>query len=234
MQAAQVIDKLKSLADPRAVKVWNNMYGNGNNFLGVNFTKLKGLAKGAKRDQQLFIELWATKIIDAQVFATMICEPRKFTKEIMDVHMQDIQDMNFPALADKYCQYVIVKTQFVEDKINSWYEHPAEYFRRSAYLLMRYQAGKNSPLPDNYFLPILQLIAERLQSETNWAKEIMNYTLIAIGERNLALNEAAMKVAKAIGPVHIDYGDTACKTANAVASLQKAEKKFIQSAWLKK
>src|SRR5690606_35126803 len=44
---------------------------------------------------------------------------------------------------------------------------------------------------------------------------------ISIGGRNAALRKAALAAAKRIGPVEVDHGDTACKTPDAAAYLDK-------------
>ena len=40
-----------------------------------------------------------------------------------------------------------------------------------------------------------------------WVREAMAAALMGIGKRNKKLNTAAIRAAKAIGPVDIDYGD---------------------------
>jgi len=49
----------------------------------------------------------------------------------------------------------------------------------------------------------------------------MSSALIAIGGRSAALRKAALAAAKRIGVVEIDHGDTACKTPDASASIEK-------------
>ena len=53
-------------------------------------------------------------------------------------------------------------------------------------------------------------------------RDVMNSALIAIGCRNDALRQAATAAAQRIGKLHIDYGDTACKTPDAASYIEKA------------
>ena len=46
--------------------------------------------------------------------------------------------------------------------------------------------------------------------------------LIAIGSRSATLRKSATAVAKRIGKVEIDHGDTSCKTPEAVPTLEKS------------
>lgn len=50
----------------------------------------------------------------------------------------------------------------------------------------------------------------------------MNRALIAIGGRSAPLRKAATAVARRIGTVEIDHGDTSCETPDAIATLEKA------------
>ena len=49
----------------------------------------------------------------------------------------------------------------------------------------------------------------------------MNQTLIAIGVRSPRLEKRARAVAKAIGKVEVDHGDTSCKTPDATAYIER-------------
>jgi hypothetical protein len=50
----------------------------------------------------------------------------------------------------------------------------------------------------------------------------MNMAVIQIGCRNAALRKAATAAARRIGKVVVDHGDTACKTPDAAAYIDKA------------
>jgi len=49
----------------------------------------------------------------------------------------------------------------------------------------------------------------------------MNRALIAIGGRSPVLRKAVIAAARRIGTVKVDHGDTSCKTADAVATVEK-------------
>ncbi len=49
----------------------------------------------------------------------------------------------------------------------------------------------------------------------------MNSALIAIGIRDAALQAKAIETAQKVGKVHIDHGDTSCKTPDAVPYILK-------------
>ena len=62
-------------------------------------------------------------------------------------------------------------------------------------------------MDDAYCLGRIEHIRDAIHGEEMWVREAMNVALMGIGKRNLRLNQAAIRAAKAIGPVDIDYGD---------------------------
>lgn len=71
-------------------------------------------------------------------------------------------------------------------------------------------------------MPYLETIERDIHQRANRVREAMNSALIAIGMRSPALEEQALAIAAAIGKVHVDHGDTGCKTPDAAAYIHKA------------
>ncbi len=211
-----VIEKLKSLSDPRALAAWDRMNVSHEVYLGVNLTKLKGVAKEIKRDHELALELWASEIHDAKLLSTMIEEPKKVSLAQVDRQITEIYSVD---LADKYTANVVAKMPFVQAKVDEWTVADGEMINRSGYMLLVSQARRDKNLPDEYFEQFLNAIEANIQTEQNWVKEAMIYAMIAIGSRNKRLNGRAVQVAKNVGEVVVDYGDTACVTPNALGKL---------------
>ena len=80
---------------------------------------------------------------------------------------------------------------------------------------------QNNGLPDAYFEKYLGVIESKIASDKNWVKYAMNNALINIGVRNPQLERKAIAVAKRIGKVEVDHGETACKTPDAVPYIKK-------------
>jgi hypothetical protein len=80
----------------------------------------------------------------------------------------------------------------------------------------------NDPtLPDAFFEPHLARIERDIHAEKNRVREAMNNALIAIGMRDDALEARALAVAQTIGKVHVDHGETGCKTPDALSYIRK-------------
>jgi 3-methyladenine DNA glycosylase AlkD len=216
MRLEQVIAKMEALTDRRAIEAWARMRVSPENYLGVNLTKLKTLSKEIKKDHELALQLWNSKIHDAKLLATMIEESKKVTLDQIDRQVKEIYSID---LADKFSNNVVAKTKFLQQKVDEWTVSQEEMIKRCGYILLFSQAKNDENLPDEYFEKFLDVIERGVQSEKNWIKEAMNYVLIGIGCRNKNLNRRAIQVAKKVGKIEIDYGDTSCKAPDALTKL---------------
>ena len=216
MQVEQILGRLHDLADPRAVAAWAKMKISPEHYIGVNLTKLKVVAKEIKKNHALALELWSTRIHDAKLLATMVEEPRKVTLEQIE---RQIVEVYSPDLVDKYCSNIVARTPFVLPLIEAWTRHDDEMIKRAGYMLLSILAHSETLTEDAFFLPYLGRIESEVAAERNWVREAMNYALIGIGTRTQRLNEAATGVARAVGRIVIDYGDTSCKAPDALLRL---------------
>ena len=71
----------------------------------------------------------------------------------------------------------------------------------------------------------LSAIEKRIHQSKNRTKDAMNNALIPIGLRNSELEKKALEVARRIGKVEVDHGETGCKTPDAVPYIMKARKR---------
>jgi hypothetical protein len=91
--------------------------------------------------------------------------------------------------------------------------------RRCGYTLL-YELCKKSPrgMDDAYLMGRIDHIRRTIDGEEMWVRAAMGGALIGIGKRNKKLNQAAVRAAKAVGP--IDYGDdNGCEPLNILKHL---------------
>lgn len=216
MQVEQILSRLHDLADPRVVAVWAKLNIAPENYIGVNLTKLKAFAKEIKKNHRLATALWATGVHDAKLLATMIEDPKKVSEQQLDQQMLQVFS---PDLVDPYCSNVVAKTPFLLTKIEQWTQHPHEMHKRAGYMLIYRLARSDNFTEDAFFQLYLARIEAEVAYERNWVREAMNLALIAIGRRTANLNQQAIAVARRIGPVMVDYGDTSCTAPDALENL---------------
>ena len=78
---------------------------------------------------------------------------------------------------------------------------------------------KDTRLTDEFFLGCVETIGNRIAKEENRVRVGMGGALLGIGKRNKTLNAAAIKFAKAIGPIHFSDGDRKCEPMDVLQHL---------------
>ena len=203
-------------------------HGVGNNMYGVSFGNLKELKKRIKKDHKLALQLWASGNHDARNFATMIADPKKVDEDLLDAWVQDLDNY---VITDSFVG-LAVKTDFAQAKAIEWIISDGEYIARAGWHLLASLVQKDDDLPDSFFKPYLQTIAEQIHQKPNRTREGMNNALIAIGIRNDALMNEALYVANKIGEVDVDHGATNCKTPFAPDYIERSvARKISRGQW---
>ena len=82
---AEVMAELAELEDPRAREV-NQKHGDDH---GVNLSKLRAVAKRLKTQQELACRLWETGDTAARLLAILICRPRAFERDELDLMVRE-------------------------------------------------------------------------------------------------------------------------------------------------
>ena len=97
---------------------------------------------------------------------------------------------------DTVCFKLFDRTPFAWEKARQWSASPREFVKRGGFVLMACLALHDKAAPDESFLALLPLIEKGAHDERNFVKKGVSWALRAIGRRNLALNAAALEVAK--------------------------------------
>ncbi len=209
MTKTEVMKLLRENKNERGIANWKKRHADsGLKSFGIGLTQLRKLAKQIGRDHDLARKLWDTDVYDAKIVGLLIDEPKKITREQVEEQVQDT-DIGLLAHVFGACDATLAKAPFAVELADEWTEAEDPQRRRVAYALL-YELSKNTrnkALTDDFFLGHIEWIEQEIHDEEMWVREAMNSALMGIGKRNKKLNKAAIKAAKAIGPVDIDYGD---------------------------
>jgi len=80
----EVLNRLKSQANPQAVAGMARFGIDVPDIWGVSAPKLRRLAKEIGKDHKLAAQLWRTGIHDARLLATLVDDPAKVTERQME------------------------------------------------------------------------------------------------------------------------------------------------------
>ena len=194
-QLEDILRKLESLADPKAVEGMARFGINARNTFGVSIPNLRAMAKKIGRNHVLAQQLWSSGIHEARILASMIDAPDMVTEEQMDSWVQDFDSWD---VCDQCCSNLFDKAKFAHQKAMEWSRRNEEFVKRAGFVLMAALSVHDRKAKDEAFLKLLPIIKRESTDDRNFVKKAVNWALRQIGKRNTALNGAAIETAKEI------------------------------------
>jgi 3-methyladenine DNA glycosylase AlkD len=190
-------------------------------FFGVKIGDMKPIAKQLKGRQELALELYATGNGDAQYLAGMIADGRLMTKAQLDLWAKTaawdmISGTTVPWVTTEHADGPALALKWITAKS----EQTARAGWNSLGALSATRPDADLPLKE--FARLLDGLPRDLPKATDGVRYTMNNFVIACGAYLAPLGAKAIATARALGPVQVDMGDTACKVPDAESSIIKA------------
>lgn len=218
MTFSEVMAELEELGTAQNVKVYRR-HGAGDNLFGVSFANLNKLKKRIKIDDELAEQLWETGNTDAQTLAIMIADPARFTSARAERWLKTI---DYYLLGDLFSG-LIARSKIADAKMKKWMKSRKEYVRQVGYgVLSSRLKDEADGVPDDFCRECLETIRECIHSSANRARHAMNMAMISIGIYKPSLRKQTLAVAKRVGKVEVDHGETSCQTPDAQSYIAKA------------
>ena len=221
MRTTDVLSMLASNENERGIAHWQKLEAeSGLTSHGIGLTQLRKLAKQIGRNRDLALELWETDVYDAKVIALLIDDPKAITREQAE---RQVEDVHIGILAHVFssCDATLARAPFVVGLADEWVRSDDSMRRRCGYGLL-YEISKLTPkkAPDEaYFLDHVARIADTIDGESSDVRLAMGNALMGIGKRSAALNAAALRVARATGPIEFESASGDCEPFDVVKHL---------------
>ncbi|MFC9839001.1 DNA alkylation repair protein [Rhodococcus sp. NPDC127530] len=169
---AEVMAELDELEDPKAREV-NEKHGDDH---GVNLGKLRALAKRLKTQQELACRLWETGDTAARLLAILICRPKAFERDELDVM---VREARAPKVHDWLVNYVVKKNPHSEELRLAWFADPDPVVASAGWALTTERVAKKPEGLDLAgLLDVLEAEMKDAPDRLQWA---MNHCLAQIG-----------------------------------------------------
>lgn len=169
---AEVRAELAALDDPKARAV-NEKHGDDH---GVNLGKLRALAKRLKTQQELAVELWATDDTAARLLALLICRPKAFGRDELDVMLREARA---PKVHDWLVNYVVKKSPHAEELRLAWSADADPVVASAGWALTTERVAKK---PEGLDLAgLLDVIEAQMKNAPDRLQWAMNHCLAQIG-----------------------------------------------------
>ncbi|MFK4298657.1 3-methyladenine DNA glycosylase AlkD [Arthrobacter sp. GAS37] len=186
----EMVAELAALEDPRAREV-NEKHGDDH---GVNLGKLRALAKRLKTQQELARQLWATDDTAARLLAILICRPKKFERDELDVMLRQART---PKVHDWLVNYVVKKNPHCEELRLAWFADPDPVVASAGWALTTERAAKN---PEGLDLAgLLDVIEAEMKDALDRLQWAMNHCLAQIGIEHTEHRARAIDIGERLG-----------------------------------
>lgn len=193
-----VLEQLKVKAKSDQLEGMSRFGIVGDQRMGVSVPDMRKIAKGIGKDHRLALGLWDTGIPEAMIVAGMVAEPDQLTEAQMEAWVVDINSWD---ICDQVCMNLFERTPLAEKKIFDWSKREQEFVKRTAYALIACLAWHDKSAGDEQFIKYFPVILYGSIDERNYVKKAVSWALRNIGKRNLALNQAALELAREIGEI---------------------------------
>lgn len=168
----QTMAELATLEDPKARAV-NERHGDDH---GVNLSKLRALAKRLKTQQELAGQLWETGDTAARLLAILICRPKGFDRDELDVMLRQART---PKVHDWLVNYVVKSNPHCEELRVIWLADPDPVVASTGWALTAERVKKRSEGLD--LAGLLDVIEAQMKNAPDRLQWAMNECLGHIG-----------------------------------------------------
>ena len=192
---AEVMAELAALEDPKAREV-NERHGDNH---GVNLGKLRALAKQLKTQQELARQLWEQDDTAAKLLAILICRPKAFEPDELDVMLRQT---GAPKVQDWLVNYVVKKSPHAEGLRRAWFADPDPVVSSAGWALTTERVAKQ---PDGLDLAaLLDIIEAEMKGAPERLQWAMNHCLAQIGIEHPGHRSRAINIGERLGVLR-DY-----------------------------
>lgn len=195
MQYDDIMGKLRSLSDPKAVEGMARHGISPENTYGISIPNLRALAKEIGKDHYLAGRLWSSGIHEARILASMIDRPEEVTEEQMERWVNDFDSWD---VCDQCILNLFEDTRFAWEKAVEWSAMEEEFVKRAGFVMMARLAVSDKKAKDEKFKEFLPIIKREAADSRNFVKKAVNWALRQIGKRSAELNAAAITTSNEI------------------------------------
>jgi len=167
--------------------------------------------------------LFDTRNSDAMYLAGLIADENKISKNELQKWVKDAYSYGNYGISEYTVPWVASESKFGFELGLEWIESKEEGIASSGWVALSYNAALK---PDNeldieVYSKLLDRVEKTIHSAQNRVRFTMNGFVIAIGSYVTELNKKALKVAKNIGEINVEMGNTSCKVPLAADYIKK-------------
>lgn len=202
----------------------NILYNHGvrDPVFGAKVSDMKKIQKVVKKDYELALKLYATRIYDAQYLAGLIADEKRMTPTDL---REWARTCNCSAIAASAVAWVAAESNHGREMALEWIDSADEVTCGAGWSTY---GGLVALRPDalldqGELATLVNRIEKTIHEAPNRVRYSMNSFLIALGIHVAPCLDLAVQAGERIGPVSVDMGKTACRVPYAPDYIRKAQ-----------
>jgi 3-methyladenine DNA glycosylase AlkD len=222
MTLDQTMKLLESKGSEQTRKTFRR-HGAPESMFGVKVGDLKPIARMIKGDQALALQLYATGNSDAMYLAGLVADGARMKRADLDRWARNatwhmISGCAVPWVAAEHPEAIEIAAK--------WIDSPKAHIALAGWATLSavVSVRRDEELPINQLEALLARVAKTIHSSPNRVRYTMNNFMICCGTYVAPLATKAMAVARDIGRVEVDMGETDCQVPDAVSYILKSRR----------
>jgi 3-methyladenine DNA glycosylase AlkD len=223
ISAQSILDEIKPLGRENYRKILRN-HGIKEPLYGVKIEDLKKIQKRVKKDYQLALDLFDTGVYDAMYLAGLIAVDLRMTKEDLQGW---VERANSPVVCGCTVAWVAAGSNHGWELGLEWIESKNEDIAAAGWCTLSGLVAlkEDSELDLKEIKRLLGRVGKTIHEAPNCVRYVMNDFVITVGSYVRSLTDDALAVAKKMGKVEVDMGDTACKLPDVSEHIKKVKQR---------
>lgn len=218
-----VLKQLQAKGSEQTRKIYARHGADPDSMFGVKVADLKAIAKQIKGQQDLALELYASGNSDAMYLAGIVADGSLMKKSELD---RWAKAASWYMVAEYSVPGVAAESPHARALALKWIKSKQPHIAACGWSTY---SGLLSTLDDSELdldeiNELLDKVVEGIDKAPNRVRYTMNGFVISVGAYVKPLLKRAKTVAKQIGKVEVEMGETACKVPLATESIAKIEK----------
>jgi 3-methyladenine DNA glycosylase AlkD len=216
-----IMAELKSKGKEQTRKIYSKHGMDMDRVLGVSTADMKAIAKTIRGQQDLAMELYKTGIMEAMYLAGMVADGAKMTREQLNEWAEGAEGLQM--ISEYTVPWVTVENAQARALAMKWIKSKKEHVAATGWSTW---SGLVAILPDEALdlgeiEGLMAEVVKGIGKAPNRVKYTMNVFVISVGGYVKPLLKQAKAVAKQLGVVTVDVGETACTVPVATAYIEK-------------
>jgi hypothetical protein len=197
-------------------------HGAPQEMFGVKVGDLKPIAKKLKGEHALALELYATGNSDAMYLAGLVADGARMSKKELESW---VKSASWQMISEYTVPWVASESKYGRELALKWIDSNKEHIASSGWATLSAIVAirPDEELELKELQGLLNRVGREIHAAPGRVKYTMNNFVISVGGYVQPLVSNAKTVAKKIGPVEVDMGDTSCKVPLATDYIAKIE-----------